>query len=178
MKLTKAQWIIVAVLAAIAIWYFATLSKRKNIELTAPKESSFKRGLNLNDNDFDCYIERKNIQLLHERERTIKGILSLNTNLTDGERALLEKELLDVKQKYFDLKSLIYKYCGATTAPAVPTYDCNNLERDISRYNSIIDYARKSLSSPNLTKQQTKEYQIMIMRAKNTIKKIIALCRK
>lgn len=41
MKLTNTQWIIVAVVAAIAIWYFATLSKRKNIELTAPKESGY-----------------------------------------------------------------------------------------------------------------------------------------
>ena len=41
MKLTKTQWIIVAVVAAIAIWYFAILPKKKNIELTAPKESGY-----------------------------------------------------------------------------------------------------------------------------------------
>jgi hypothetical protein len=171
MKLTKKQWTIIAIVVAlIVVWYFFLRKKDT-------KESGFKKGLNLND--FDCDSERKNIKLLREREMKIKSILSLSTNLTDGERARLEKELLDVKQKYFDLKSLIYKYCTVNTAPTVPPpYDCNNLERDINRYNSIIDYARKSLSSPNLTKQQIKEYQMMIMKAKNKIKMLIALCRK
>ena len=41
MNLSRTQWIIVAVLGAVAVWYFATLKKRKNIELTAPKESGY-----------------------------------------------------------------------------------------------------------------------------------------
>jgi hypothetical protein len=40
--MNKKQMIIAGiVLGAIALWYFLTLKKRKNIDLTAPKESGF-----------------------------------------------------------------------------------------------------------------------------------------